>query len=358
MKFPHLFFSLSIILILYSCSEDTDCCPQPANSNAYETGIFVLNEGNFGSGNSTVSFIDEENGVQESQIFKSVNSVALGDTGQSIKLYEGLAIIVLNVSNKIELVNRYTFKSVGSIEANLSNPRYAEVINDKIYVSNWGDGMNASDDYIAVFDLSDFSFIEKIDVPEGPEALISANNKLFVAHKGGFTFNNIVSVIDATTNTLQAQIEVGDAPNSMALNENRLWVLSGGKPSYADTETAGKLSGININTNTVEEELEFNDVSSHPDHLVKNGGALYYNLGKEIYQYSTGNSELPEAAVLTVDEPAVLYGMQVNNSKLYVSSPNPDFTGNGKLYVYDLTNGILLKQYTVGVNPNGVYFNN
>lgn len=355
MNYKHLLFALSILFLLSSCEDDSDCCTVPETRSEYESGLFVLNEGNFGSGNASVSFISKDWSEMQDQIFKKTNAEDLGDTAQSIELHEDLAVIVVNVSNKIEVVNRFSFESIQTITSNLDNPRFAEVFGKKLYVSNWGDGMNPDDDFVAVFDLTDYSFITSIPVAEGPEKLLEAAGKIFVAHKGGFSFNDKVSVIQSGNDQVVAEIEVGDVPNSMVLDGNRLWVLSGGKPAYASTETPGRLSSINITTNSVEDYYDFPDSSMHPSNLGMENDEVFMTIGKRLYKYSLTSKNVEEA--FSMDDPAVLYGFKINEGRAYVASPNADFTGDGTLYIYELSTGDLLNQFSVGINPNGVYFN-
>ncbi|MDR5590069.1 YncE family protein [Christiangramia sp. SM2212] len=355
MNYKHILFLFITVLFLNSCSDETDCCPMPEPEADFASGIFVLNEGNFGSANSSVSFINEESGEKQVQIFKNKNGFDLGDTAQSIELHENLAIIVVNVSNKLEIVDRYTFESLGTIETNLLNPRYAEVVGKNLYVTNWGNGVDSADDFVSVFDLTDYSFIQSIPVAEGPEKLITANNKIYVAHKGGYSFNNQISVLDAASNSVTAELEVGFLPNSMLVSGSDLWVLYSGKPSYAETETAGGLSRIDISSDKVMESMSFSENSVHPENLSTNGSDVFFTIGKSLYKYSIGG-ELPVSAEFSFEEAAVLYGFAMNNEKIYVASPNADFTGDGNLYIYGL-DGSLLDQYSTGINPNGVYFN-
>lgn len=356
MNYKHLLLLFFIALFFNSCDDNTDCCPMPEPEAEFQTGIFVLNEGNFESANASVTYIDENTETVSPRIFNNINGYGLGDTAQSMEMFEDMAFIVVNVSNKIEIVNRYTFESVASISTNLQNPRYAEALNGKLYVTNWGDGMDPNDDFVAVFDLADFSFIKSVSVSEGPEKLISYNDNLYVAHTGGFSYNNVLSVINSGSNEVESEIEVGEVPNSMVLNGNDLWVLSGGKPSYADTETAGELTKIDISTAEVTETFKFEDSSIHPGNLSISGSNAYFTVGKSVFKYTPGNS-LPDSAEYTLDDAALLYGFEINEGKIYVASPNPDFTGDGNLYIYDLNSGDLINQYSTGINPNGIYFN-
>lgn len=355
MKKNHLLILLFSILILNSCSKDDDSPIDIPEENAtYESGIIVLNEGNFGSPNASVSFIGTDGTVQPS-IFKTENELDLGDTAQSIKLYEDLAFIVLNVSNKIEIVNRYTFKSVATIDTNLMNPRYAEIVGNSVYVTNWGDAMDSEDDYVAVFNLEDFQFVKTIPVKEGPEKILTNGDKLYVANQGGYSFNHIISVINASSNSVAMTIEVGDVPNSMVINGESLYVLNGGKPSYAETETASSISKIDLSTDTVEKTWSIDLNAGHAANLSENSGSFYYSIASEVYEWD-GEADLPVASSFSVEEPASIYGFDIYNDNLYISSPTSDFTGNGDVYQYDLS-GNLLNQYLVGINPNGVYFN-
>ena len=356
MNFKHLLFLLSFLAILNSCSENTDCCPMPEPDVEFPSGVFVLNEGNFGSANASVSFVNEEFNETRASIFTDINGEPLGDTAQSIELFEQLAFIVVNVSNKIEIVNRFSFQSLRSITNNLNNPRYAKVVGNKLYVSNWADGNNPDDDYIAVFNLGNLTLAETIPVAEGPEKMVVANNTLYVAHPGGFSFNNIITVIETETNSIIREIEVGDKPNSLVIQGIDLWVLSSGKPSYADEETAGSISKIDIPSNELTESFEFPDNTLHPSNLNIVEGSAYFTLGKSLYRYNFDNN-LPETAEYNFDEVSVLYGFEIHEGKIYIASPRTDFTGNGDLFIYDLNDGSLLDQYSVGINPNGVYFN-
>ena len=355
MNYKNLLLLAITFLFLQSCSDETDCCPIPEPEAEFESGLFVLNEGNFGSANASVRYFSQDMGQMHGSVFMNINGKGLGDTAQSMEMHESLAIIVVNVSNKIEIVNRYTFESIGTIAENLQNPRYAEVADDKIYVSNWGDGMDPADDFVAVFNLADFSFIKSIPVAEGPEKVLATNEKLFVTHTGGFSFNDIVSVISTANNEVEAEVQVGDVPNSMVMEGNDLWVLSGGMPAYAETETAGKLTNIDIGSNEVNQEFEFPESSMHPANLSLAGNDVYFTIDRSLFSYDIGSMQ--PTSEFEMQEPAVIYGLEIHDGKVYIASPNADFTGDGTLYIYDLSNGSLTDQFSAGINPNGIYFN-
>ncbi|UJH67673.1 Calx-beta domain-containing protein [Allomuricauda sp. SCSIO 65647] len=322
------------------------------DSFPFENGILVLHEGNFFGGNASVSFVNEDLTTVTNGIFNEVNDEALGDVAQSMAFNGDLAYIVVNNSQTVEVVNRYTFESVGTVESGLLNPRHIAFAEGKGYVTNWGDGSNPDDDYVAVIDLESYSVASTISVPEGPEWIVANENTLYVAHQGGFGQNNIVSVIDATTNIAGTPITVADRPNSMQLVNGGLWVLSGGNPAWTGNETTGQLDKIDITTNTVETTFTFAD-TEHPSYLSVDGDDLYYVMGGSVFKMGVLDASLPTSAEITG---VSFYDMSVNDGRLYGVDAK-DFVSAGSLEVYDLSDNSLLESLEVSLIPGAVYFN-
>ncbi|MEM1257206.1 MAG: DUF5074 domain-containing protein [Bacteroidota bacterium] len=322
------------------------------DSFAFENGILVLHEGGFFMGNASVSFVSEDLSMVTNGIFNDINDNALGDTAQSMAFEGDLAYIVVNNSQTVEVVNRYTFESLGTVDEGLLNPRYMAFANGKGYVTNWGDGSNPDDDYIAVINLESLSVESTIPVPEGPEWILNNEGTIYVAHQGGFGQNNIVSVIDASSNTVGDPITVADRPNSMQLVNGELWVLSGGNPAFTGNETAGQLDKINVITNTVEDTFEFTQ-TQHPNYLSVDGNSLYYLLDGNVFKMGVSDNSLPtNAEIMGVS----FYDMTVNEGRLYGVDAK-DFVSNGSLEVYDLSDNSIIESLEVSIIPGGVYFN-
>jgi hypothetical protein len=356
MKFSKLVFvALLSSVFLTSCSDDDTIVESPLGS--YDNGVLILNQGGFGHGDASVSYLSEDFTTQQNNIFSIVNpTITLGDTGQDVGLYQNLAFIVLNYSNKIEVVNRYTMAHVATISSGLNNPRYIAFSNGKGFVTNWGDGGSTSDDYVAVLNLSTYAVSSTIPVAEGPERIVENDNKLYVAHAGGYGYGSTISVINATNNTLSTTINVGDVPNSLEINNGSLYVICGGKPSYAPTETAGKFVKINLTNNSVASTLNF-PAATHPSNLDVVDNTVFYTVNSSIYKSSLTAATLPTTALFSTTAQGVygVYSFAVHNDKIYVGDA-ADYNSNGKVYVYSST-GSLEHSYTVGVIPAGFYFN-
>jgi YVTN family beta-propeller protein len=364
MNFSKLVLTALILSLFFvSCTNDDKNDDTPLGS--YDKGLLILNQGLFGKSDASMSYVSSDFLIAQNDIFSVVNpSIVLGDVGQDIGFNNELAYIVLNGSNKIEIVNRYTLKSVGSINSGLKNPRYIAFANGKGYVTNWGDGTVATDDYVAVIDLKTNLVSSSIPVVEGPEKIIVNTGKLYVAHKGGFKYGNKISVIDAASNAISTTITVGDVPENMEIKDGTLWVSCAGNPSYVKAplvETAGQIVKVNIATNKVTSTIAYSDATKHLSNLVLNGNDVYYTIDSDIYKMSNTATTLPTTPAFSTTAQGVygVYSFAIHGNHIYVGDAG-DYEANGKVYVYALATpsiGILEKTFSVGVSPAGFYFN-
>ena len=320
----------------------------------YTDGVFILNEGGAGSGNASVSFYN--NNMVTNNIYATVNSTesALGDTGQSITFNGDFAYIVLNISNTVKVVNRTTFAYVATISTGLNNPRYMAFANGKGFVTNWGSG-GETDAYLAVINLTTHTVESTIALDSGVEKILYANDKLYVAHQGGFGVGNTLSVVNPVSLSLEQVITVGDVPNSMLVNNGALYVLCGGSPSWSSAETNGMLQKINLTTNTVESALEF--PSLHPGNLkgTATGTDIYFTIDANVYTSTLESTTIPSMPLFSLGAQGVygIYGMELIDNQLFVADAG-NYVSPGTVYIYSTT-GTLVQDYTVGVIPNSFY---
>lgn len=340
-------------LFFTSCNNDDDVEPSIIQEGDFAHGLFVLNEGGFGAGNSTVSFLNEDGTVSQ-QIFKTVNGENLGDVAQSLYLDDSKAYIVLNGSAKVEVVDRYTFESLGTITAGLVNPRYFIISNGKGFVSNWGDPTNPDDDFIAVINLSNYTVESTISVPEGPERMVVANNKLYIAQMGGWGYGNSVSVINPSTQNVIDSIPVNDVPESMVVDGNMLFVLSSGKPAWTGNETQGSFAIFETGSDLLVAINVFGN-GFHPINLRMDNGNLYLTESDKVYSVDSGAISIHEMFSTSAQGVFGAYGFTVRDGKFYIGDAG-DYTSDGTVYIYD-NNGSLLNSFTAGLLPRDFGFN-
>ncbi|WP_241489653.1 DUF5074 domain-containing protein [Lacinutrix algicola] len=321
-------------------------------AQSFGNGVFILNEGNFGTDTASVSFLNDL-GALENNIFTSENTGQnLGQVGQGMGFNGNNTYIVSNGSSEINVVNHYTFAHIATVTAGLNNPRHIVFNNGFGYITNWGDPGVTTDDYVAVMDLSTNTIVSTISVVEGPERIVKKNNQLFVAHQGGYGFGNSISVINLADNTV-SQITVGDVPNSIVADDDYLYVLCGGKPNWTGEETLGQLYRIDLTDFSVMTISDF-ATGEHPNFLQVDNGNAFYVLNNNIYNFDfSGN--LPTAAFVdtSAQNVALAYGLSIIDDTLYLADAI-DYVSNGKIRTYT-TLGAYQNEFTVGILPNGVY---
>lgn len=343
-----LFFAFTI-LIFVSCNSDDDNYSVYVPED-YEKGILITNEGPFNNGSGTITYISNDFATVAQNIYRSVNGQDLGNIVQSMGFGDDNAYIVVSNSEKIMIANRYNFVASDSITTGLNNPRYfVSGTGNKGYVTNWGDPNDNSDDYVAVIDLRTNNIVTTIPVAFGPERMVAHNNKVYVAHQGGYGQNNLISVVSGTS--VENTITVGDVPNSMVVSGNNLYVLCGGTPSYAGTETAGSLVKIDLNTGQVSEAFTF-DTTQHPTSLTMDESNLFYSLDGKVYKVNSSAIALPGTDIID----GYFYALQAKDGKLYAADAG-DYTSKGSLYIYDLSTNLKIQDFQTGIVPGGIYFN-
>ncbi len=337
-----VFGAISASLFFGSCSSDDDNI-NVETSPTYENGVFVLNEGNFGKNNSSVSFIDEGYSSVTNNIFSDVNNEDLGDTGQSMGFYDDYALIVMNASNILQIVNKNTFELVYTVEDNLNNPRYVAAYNGKAYVTNFVDYSTPNDDYIAVIDLETFEVEKKIIAGTNIER-IEENDGLIYVEGALYGEGNSVHVIDPSTNTIIYTYTTNTGLNSIEIEDDHLYVLSNTQLQVFDLSTKEEISTI-----------DFPEDISGTKFLEIEDGIVYFVSGKSVYAISENNLELPDEPLFSMDEVNKLYAFDVEDDMIWTGDAK-DYASAGAVRVYSLS-GDMIHEFTVGLIPNSFYFN-
>lgn len=339
-----LYAFIASTITLQSCTSDDDT-PTTAQTGDYHEGIFVLNEGAMGSNNAEVTFF--KNGTATQNIFRTVNpSQTLGNVATSMHFDDDKGYIVVNLSNKIEVVDENTFRSVGTIASNLNNPRYIASDDQNIYVTNWGDASNPNDDFIAVFRKADLGFVKKIEVIEGPDQILVENNQLVIAHSGGWSNGNSVSIYNLNSNTLN-NVVVGDVPSALVEEDGFVYVLCSGV-TWGGDASPGKLVQLNLATHSVAKTLNFSE-GQNPRFLAEENDQLYYTLNGAVYKLSTQATTLPTTPLFNSNA-TYIYSFEIINNAIYIGDAK-DFASNGEVQYYSLV-GNRLGSFSTGIGPN------
>ena len=338
-------FASSILFV--SCSDDDNGKVGPqVPAGAYDNGILVVNEGNGSAG--TISYITDDLGGVAQDIYGTVNAGdGIGGYVQSMFFDGDRAFIVSNGSNKVTVVNRYTFELIGKIETGFNVPRFGVVENGKAYVTNLADFGSLTDDFISVINLQTLTVESTIPVNALAEKIVGENGKLYVAN-GSYGAGSSITVINTATKAIESTIDLGNSPNSMKKENGFLYVLCGNYT--ADS----KLLKINLSTTHKVSEVVMTGLSNAQNLNIQDG-KMYFTVNSAVYKENL-SSIMVSSTPLFTSTATTLYGFGVNNDKIFVGDAK-DYASDGEVFIYN-TSGTLQKQVSVGLIPNGFYFNN
>ncbi|MDR0940948.1 MAG: hypothetical protein LBM68_01840 [Bacteroidales bacterium] len=349
MKQLHFFFFVALcsVLSFSACKPDKD--PQP-QGGAYSNGHFVVCEGSFNNNNAEITFIDENGSVTE-QVFKTVNNRPLGDVLQSLTIVDSLAFIVVNNSQKIEVVNSGTFKSKKTLnDERFTFPRYIQKLNDnQILLTN---GTGYGDDAVFVINSKTFEIEQTIATGAGPNQMIVHNGKIFVANFGGYTNDSTVTVINAGTLSVERTITVGDMPAGMILDKDgNILILCKGLTTY-DAEwnetpvSNSKIVKLNTTTLVAKDMYQYDrQIKNFSSNLISYANNTLYVLDDDAV-YSFGSDfGAPQKIV-----DGGFYGISIIGTDMWLCDSNPTAP---RVVQYSLS-GAKIAEYTTAPFPNAV----
>ncbi|MCK5368505.1 MAG: hypothetical protein KAQ62_08125, partial [Cyclobacteriaceae bacterium] len=303
-----------------------------------KTGVLIVNAGNFGQGNGSVSFYDEELETISNNVIKNANNGAeIGAGIESIYQHDGVGFLVCNATDKVEFFSVEDYKYLDNPTTNISQPRYMTVVGDKGYITCWGPwsaNFTLEESYVAVMDLSTKNIVDSLECGYGPEGIIAVNNKLYIAN----SFESSVTVIDLADESVD-EIDLDAAPQHFAMDgTGTLWVTVSSNFGVFPVDKVG-LQSINTSTDSKGSFVQVPGLSD--DGVLAADGA-----GEKIYIFTTQPWPATETEVFVfnsqtkfLDGDALISGENFNGigfnpttDKLYVADA-AGFAGNGKIMV-------------------------
>ena len=344
--------AIFLSLAMFSCGTDSE---DDVPKGAYSNGVFVVNEGNFFGNNASLSFIDTDKNMEIDSVFATENGSPLGDTFQSMEIVDNQAYLVVNVSNKVEVIDRNTAKSISTIQGEFDSPRYFAAINSsKAYVTNWGNafGVPATPPAISIIDLKTNTISGSIEAKSGAEDIVVLADRAFVSN----SFIQEISVYNTSTDALVSNIDVAPhSPKEMLLDKNnKLWVITFSFDANYNTPS-GEILRIDPSTETIEQRISLEagtaGIKSRLS-INKTGDKLYYLFGNGLYQLDITATSAPSAALISGN----FYGVGVDaNGNIYCSEADFTTPENNKIKKYSKS-GQFMSEYASGIGANGFAF--
>ncbi len=359
---------LSLLAFVFvGCSDDDEKGPDywvPPLSTTQ--GAYVLNNGNWGDNDASISYYDKESGeVSAANVFESVNNGKnLGDLGQSM-FVSGENIYIAVSGSAVIYITDLTCKIKKEIISKRAGqpqePRFFTAYGDYVYVTFY-------DGYLARINKKTLELDTKqVEVGPNPEGLKIANGKIYVACSGGMLYpiyNDRVAVVDLKSFTKKAEIEVVINPSKVEVDKlGNIYVISNGNYGMATPSISSSLQVIDTKIDEVVADL---------------GNASYMRIspqGDMLYYINAAYGSAPTYKKYDVKQEEVLAGSFVNEDVTFVGAPSsldidpqtgdiyigayPPYPASaiGEMTIISSSTGKLIKRFsTGGFYPWGVCF--
>lgn len=341
---PFLFYAFLLLLGLSSCDNqphpDNDLIVPPPIKGA----VWVVNEGNFQNGNASLTILDVGENKLYPNMFEKANDRKLGDVFQSVNIFNGRAYLVINNSQKIEVVNPTSYKSIATISG-FTSPRYILQIDaTRAYVTEYYANV------IRIVDLGNNTIIGSIPLSGLLEEMVMVKNKVYVTDTKG----NYVYVVDPAINTVIDSVRTVKSSNSLQVDSaQNIWVLSNGD---ANSSILPSLQRINTDVDTVDKafSLGMSEVSVSRLRINTKRNRLYW-LSRHVYSISINDESVSTTPLIHAAD-RNFYGLGINphDNQIYASDAK-DFVQQSSIYRFG-SNGLYLGEFKAGLIAGDFFF--
>lgn len=292
MSYFSLLSAFSLTIMFFSACREVEIVvptqyavvPEEKAANSTILGMYLVNEGNMGSNKCSLDYLDYANGYYIRNLYADRNPnviMELGDVGNDVAIYGSKLYVVVNCSNKVEVINAFTGKRVGQI--NLPNCRYIRFYRGYAYVSSYVgpiqlNNPNAIPGAVYKVDTISLKPVAKVAVGYQPDELEVLGQYLYVANSGGYmapNYDNTVSVIEFEGFKQVQKIPVGINLNRIKADQyGKLWVTS-----------RGNYENIHSNLYVLEKKKDRNEM--HVTDTLNIPCSNFCIQGDSLYYYST-----------------------------------------------------------------------
>ena len=318
----------------------------------------IINEGGYTHGNASITAWNQAGNIKQNA-FQAKNNYNIGDVLQSGYYHKDDLYLIVNNSQKIEIIDKYSLQRKKTITG-FTSPRYMTTINNIALVTD------IYSNSISVFRTSSPCELEPIKMKGWTEQIFTIKDKIYVIERSevgaSLLFANIVEIEMQELDLkpifkIIKRTSIAIEPQSVGLDKNEnIWILSSGKESESVYPTFTK---FNTTSNTIEKIITYNSFINIPQNLAtghdNSTGNMYYNQGSSVYEFNINDNLLPtDEFINTTIQNIYSISYNAHTGYIYVSDAK-DYVSNGTVVVYN-TEGEFVENIPAGIIPSKVIF--
>lgn len=310
-------------------------------------GVYIVNEGTWGRANASLSYYDLGGFRVYNDVFTSVNGKALGDVANQLVIHGERGFIVVNNSDKVEVFDIQSNKSVGTISTGAgTSPRQIAFADDTTAMVT-----ALYDNSVLIVGTRSMGVIGRIPVGTNPEGIAITAGRAFVANSG-LGSGSTVTVVDIASRNVIKTLSVGDNPAGVVLSpDGQIYVVCAGFYDFSDpsNDTPAKLKIIDPHSLTVVDSLFLGEHASIL--AVSADGRGYVPTSSKVLAIDTRARRVVGTFVV-----GTYYGVGVEevSGDVYLTDPK-NYVLPGEVAIF-AANGQFRTRFLTGVIPGSIAF--
>lgn len=332
---------ISLSILFFACQKQITPVYEESNTEHKDfSGIYFINEGNFGFGNGSISKYDPEQREVHHHIFQSQNNIPLGDVPQSINIYKDKFYIPVNSSGSIVICDTNNLDHIYTIEET-GSPRFIEPFKDSLALIT-----DLYSNSIHLYNIITYQKIEDFKIPSWTETMVRFENKIFISAPNA----QYLYIFDIENLVISDSILLDYGIKGIIQDKNqKLWTLHASNYKHESTNKLYKINPwlLDIDTTIIlSDSLRYNHLT-----YAQNQHSIYLNHAGQIEKYNIEEDKILETNFYSPN--IYSFSFDQNKNELYLSEAH-DYVQASTIYRLD-TLFHIIDSFNVGVNCNQIF---
>ena len=310
-------------------------------------GVYIINQGNYGRANSSLSYYDLASFHVYNDVFTAVNGRNLGDVAQAMTIRGSSGYVVVNNSQKIEIIDLATNLNTGTISTGSgSSPGPMAFVNDTLAL--------VTDLYanaLILVNIPGRRVTGSITVGANPAGIAITQGKAYVSNSG-FGSGRTVSIVSLQSHSVKRTVAVADNPNGVEVTPSgSVYVVCAGATDYTNpaNSTPARIMVIDPSSDVVSDSIFIGGYAT--DIGIGVDGIGYVPSTTEVFRVDT---RVHRVTGVFKEGTYFAVGVEAASGDVYLADAK-NFIQPGTVSVF-APNGQLRTQFDVGLIPGAFTF--